>query len=192
MRLNAQRTDPPALSDDAPAPCAPRDADEACLNAFQEELDYVHRTLARLGAQRSDIDDLLQDVFLALRSSWSRCDKSRPLRPYLFGIAFRIFAAHRRKRSREVPFGIVDLPDAGIDPDAGLQKRQARRLLLAALDRVPLPRRAVLIMHELDDIPVTEVASVLHVRKFTVYSRLRKGRRELVAALRQVMNRGAP
>jgi RNA polymerase sigma-70 factor (ECF subfamily) len=192
MRLNVQRRAFPAFSDDVPSPNLRDDGDEACLQAFQEQLDYIHRTLIRLGAARSDVDDLMQDVFLALRGAWGRCDKSRPLRPYLFGIAFRIVAAHRRKRQREVPFGIVEPFDPASNPDERLQSAQARRILLAALDQIPLPRRAVIILHELDDLPVAEIASVLKIPRFTVYSRLRKARRELAAALRRALHKGEP
>jgi RNA polymerase sigma-70 factor (ECF subfamily) len=186
MRLNAKRA-ARAFPDGAPPPIT---ADEACLRAFQDELDYIYRTLKRLGAPPLDVEDLIQDVFLVLRGCWARCDKSRPLRPYLFGIAFRIVAAHRRKRTREVPFGVIDLPDAQADLDADLRSKQARRLVMAALDRVPLPRRAVLIMHELDGVPVAEVATALKIPRFTVYGRLRKARRELAAAVKRILKSG--
>ena len=78
--------------------------DEACLEAFLRELDYVHRTLRRLGTSPSETEDLAQEVFLVLRKCWTAYDPERPLRPYLFGIAFRIAAAHHRKRNREVTF----------------------------------------------------------------------------------------
>ena len=191
MRPNGNRVNPPACFDGASLRITPIDADEACLRVFQHELDYVHRTLLRLGAAPSDVEDLMQDVFLALRGAWNRFDKSRPLRPYLFGIAFRIVAAHRRKRKREVSFGIIELPDANADLDDRLHGAQARRLILAALERVPLPRRAVLIMHELDDIPVADVAAALRIPRFTAYGRLRKARRELGAALRRMLRGSA-
>jgi len=38
-------------------------------------------------------------------------------------------------------------------------RRQARALLLAALERIPLPRRTVLVLRDLHDVPVEEVAS---------------------------------
>jgi len=160
--------------------------DEACLDAFQQELDYVFRTLRRLGVGPSEIEDLAQEVFLALRHSWPEYDAERPLRPYLFGIAFRIAAAHNRKRNRELAFEVVDLPDTGPAPDDALVSKQTRALLLAALERIPLPRRAVLVMHDIDDVPVEDVASALGIPRFTVYSRLRKARRELEAALRRL------
>ena len=165
--------------------------DAACLQLFQDELDYVHHTLRRLGAPIGDVEDLMQEVFLALRGSWHHCDRSRPLRPYLFGIAFRIVAAYRRKRDREVPFGTVDVLDAHADLDGRMLNTQARRMVLAALDRVPLPRRAVLIMHELDDVPVATIADTLRTPLFTIYSQLRKARRELAAAMRRML-KGEP
>jgi RNA polymerase sigma-70 factor (ECF subfamily) len=162
-------------------------SNDACLEAFQRELDYVHRTLRRLGTTPSEVDDLAQEVFLALHRAWAEYDPGRPLRPYLFGIAFRIAAAHQRKRSREVVFGIVEVGDQAPGPDDALQTKQARALVLAALERIPLPRRAVVIMHELDDVPINEVAKVLSIPLFTAYSRLRKARRELEAALRRML-----
>jgi RNA polymerase sigma-70 factor (ECF subfamily) len=162
-------------------------SDDACLDAFQRELNYVFRTLRRLGTSPSEVEDLAQEVFLALRRSWIDYDQERPLRPYLFGIAFRIASAHQRKRNREVAFGTVEPSDAGPWPDEALQSKQARAMVLAALERIPLPRRAVLVMHDLDDVPIREVASVLAIPLFTAYSRLRKARAELETAVRRML-----
>ena len=168
-------------------PASQASSDVACLDAFQREVDYVYRTLRRLGVGSSEVEDLTQEVFLALRGAWGAYDPGRPLRPYLFGIAFRIASAYQRKRNREVAFGIVEVGDAGPGPDDALQSKQARALVLAALERIPLPRRAVLVMHDIDDVPVSDVARVLAIPLFTVYSRLRKARRELQSALRRML-----
>jgi RNA polymerase sigma-70 factor (ECF subfamily) len=162
-------------------------SDEACLDTFQRELNYVFRTLRRLGTSPSEVEDLAQEVFLALRRSWTEYDQERPIRPYLFGIAFRIASAHQRKRNREVAFGTVEPGDTGPWPDEALQSKQARAMVLAALERIPLPRRAVLVMHDLDDVPIREVASVLTIPLFTAYSRLRKARAELETAVRRML-----
>lgn len=162
--------------------------DEGCLLAFQGELDYIYRTLRRLGASPSETDDLAQEIFLALHKCWTDYDPERPLRPYLFGIAFRISAAHRRRRYREVPFEIVEVGDPALGPEDALQTKQARALVLAALENIPLPRRAVLVMHDLDGVPVADIGSVFGIPRFTVYSRLRKARRELETSLRRLTN----
>ena len=161
-------------------------ADEACLDAFQRELDYVHRTLRRLGTPSSEVEDLAQDVFLALRAAWPTYDSTRPLRPYLFGIAFRIAATQQRKRRREVAFEVAEVADSGPAPDDALLAKQARAVVLAALEHVPLARRAVLVMHDIDGVPVENVAAALAIPRFTAYSRLRKARRELESAVRRL------
>ena len=168
---------------------APIRFDDACLDAFQQELDYVHRSFRRLGTAPSEIEDLAQDLFVALRRSWSEYDPNRPLRPYLLGFAFRIAAAYQRKRRREVAYGIVQVEDTGPGPEGALQSKQARAVLLSALERIPLPRRAVLVMHELDEVPIAEVASTLSIPIFTAYSRLRKARRELETGIRRLMRK---
>jgi RNA polymerase sigma-70 factor (ECF subfamily) len=169
-----------------PVPLSPSTAAEieTCLNAFQRELDFVYRSLRRLGTTPSDVEDLAQEVFLALCRSWPGFDQSRSVRAYLFGITFRVAAKHHQKKKREVPFKAVEIPDGRPGPEDQLVAKRARALLLAALERIPFRRRAVLVMHEIDGVSVNEVAAALGIPRFTVYSRLRKGRRELERALR--------
>ena len=150
-----------------------------CGRGFRIEFEYVQRTLRRLGTDQSEVDDLAQEVFLVLHRRWSEFDQSRPLRPYLFGVAVRIALANQRKRAREVALGNIELGDDGPGPEEVLSNKQTRALVQEALKRIPLPRRTVLVMHELDRVPVTEVAATLSIPLFTVYSRLRKAREEL-------------
>lgn len=166
-------------------------ADEACLRAYQRELDYLLRTLQRLGVSAVDIEDLAQDVFVVLRRNWQQYDPSRSLRPYLFAIAFRVASSHRRRCWREVPLAVVDGPDLAQRPDGLLEADQARNVVLKVLQSIPLPRRAVLVMHDLDDMPVQVVATALSIPLFTAYSRLRKARRELKSAIVRMQERGA-
>jgi RNA polymerase sigma-70 factor (ECF subfamily) len=60
-------------------------------------------------------------------------------------------------------------------------------MVLAALEKIPLQRRAVLVMHDLDDVSVRDIASVLAIPLFTAYSRLRKARREFEVAMRRIL-----
>jgi len=82
--------------------------DHPCLAAFRREFDYLIRTLRRLGVPRDDVEDLAQEVFLVLHRTWEVYDPARPLRAYLFGIAFRVACAHLRKRKREILHAVVE------------------------------------------------------------------------------------
>ena len=155
------------------------------LEAYQQEITYVFHALRWLGARPQEIEDLAQEVFIALRRAWSRYDASRPLRPYLFGVAFRVVSMQRRKRKNEVPFATLEVRDGGPSPDEAIQAKQARKMLLRALERIPLRRRAVLVMHDLEEVPMAHVAATLSIPLFTAYSRLRKARAELETAIRR-------
>jgi RNA polymerase sigma-70 factor (ECF subfamily) len=192
-RVSEQHLNKPCL-----APCLttshearPASTDDACLDAFQRELDYLLRTFERLGVGPPDVEDLAHEVFLILRRTWSEYDASRPFKPYLFGIAFRVASSYRRRRWREVPYAFVDAPDHAPSPERELEANRARALVLAALQQVPLPRRAVLLMHDLDQAPMHEVAATLAIPLFTAYSRLRKARLELEASITRIQRRSA-
>lgn len=165
-------------------------AGNLCIQAFDRELDYLFATLRRLGAAPHEVEDLAQEVFLVLHKNWPTLDMSRPLRPYLFGVAYRIMCAHRRRRRREMPYADLDTEDRGDNPEQSLQSKQATALLLAALDRLPVRRRAVVVMHDLDQVPVVDVARSLSLSRFGTYARLRKARKELAAAVRRLLKEG--
>jgi RNA polymerase sigma-70 factor (ECF subfamily) len=156
------------------------------LEAYQQEISYVFHALRWLGARPSEVEDLAQEVFIALRRSWPHYDASRPLRPYLFGVAFRVVSMQRRKRKREVAFASLEIRDSGASPDEALQSKQARAMVLRALEKIPLQRRAVLLMHDLEEVPMIQVAAALSIPMFTAYSRLRKARKEMEAAIRRM------
>lgn len=159
--------------------------ERSCFDAFQKEYDYVCRALRRLGSRSEDVEDDVHEVFLVLHRKWSDFDASRPLRPYLFGIAFRVATARKRRQNREVPSALEEAAAQG-GPEEALEATRARALVLSALSRVPLPRRAVLVMHDIDEVPMREIVKVLSVPLFTGYSRLRKARREFEAAVREL------
>lgn len=167
--------------------------ENACLTAFERELDYIFATLHRLGAPRHDAEDLAQEVFVILHRNWENLDLGRPLRPYMFGIAFRVVSAQRRRKSREVlisDWATCDGTLDTLDPEGKLRSKQSLALLQTALESIPLTRRAVVIMHDLDEIPIVEIARHLAITRFGAYARLRQGRKELAAAVRRVL-RGA-
>jgi RNA polymerase sigma-70 factor (ECF subfamily) len=56
---------------------------------------------------------------------------------------------------------------------------------MKALDGLDLDRRAVFVMHELDEIPVPEVANTLAIPLNTAYSRLRLARVDVAAAIQR-------
>ena len=161
-----------------------------CFQAYQRELDYLLGSLRRLGVAHADIEDVVHEVFLVMHRRWEDYDRQRPLRPWLFGIAFRVASTQRRRGSRELLGSALEAEDAGQRPDEAAAAGETRSLLLKALARVPLERCAVLVMHDVDETPMREIAEQLGLPLFTAYSRLRKARKELDAALTRLQKAG--
>ncbi len=163
-----------------------------CLDAFDRELDYLFVLLQRFGVRSIEIEDLLQEIFVVLYRHWPKLDTTRPLRPWLFSVTFRVASAHRRRRAREVPTDDIVIEDPVPGPEADLQDHESLALLSAALERVPAERRSVLILHDLEGVEVLDIARQLAMTKFGVYARLSRGRKELGSALRRLLrSRGA-
>jgi RNA polymerase sigma-70 factor (ECF subfamily) len=177
---------------DEPRPAAPGELDFPAV--FAAHFDYVWNTLRRLGVHRADVEDVTHDVFLALLRKFDQYEPGRPLRPWVFGFAFRIasdyrdLARHRFERSS----GDAEIEDA--QPSALDQAVQHQELRLAkkALATLELGRRAVYILYELDECPMPEVARVLGIPLNTAYSRLRLARADLAVAARRLRSQGEP
>jgi RNA polymerase sigma-70 factor (ECF subfamily) len=157
-------------------------------HVFENEFDYVWLSLRRLGVADRDLEDVAQNVFLKVYRRLDDYDGSRPARPWLFAFAVRCASDWRRLARHRVEVMGERAEPAASDPAA--DERMARdedlALLLRALDHLDIHRRAVLILHELDEVPVKEIAASLHIPLFTVYSRLRVARAELTAALKRI------
>ena len=61
---------------------------------------------------------------------------------------------------------------------------------MKALDLLDFDRRVVLVMHDLDEVPIPEIASTLDIPLNTAYSRLRLARADVLAAVRGMREPG--
>jgi len=61
-----------------------------------------------------DVEDLAQDVFITAFRKLSQCDPTRPLGPWLRGIAMNLLANYRRK-FRALPVGLNEELQALLD-----------------------------------------------------------------------------
>ena len=171
----------------APLTPVPPGPDEAAFAAaYDAEFEAVWLYLRRLGVPEADVEDAVHDVFVVAHRRYGAYDPSRPLRPWLLGIAFRVAAQWRRRHRLEVPVADPEpeRPDDSRAPDELVASQQVRSRLQAALSRLDIDQRAVVVMHDLNGVPVPEIASALDVPLNTVYSRLRLGRAKITAALR--------
>jgi RNA polymerase sigma-70 factor (ECF subfamily) len=160
---------------------------------FREHLAYVLQALRRLGVRERDLEDVTHDVFLAVYRKLEQYDTRRPLRPWLFGFAFR-FASDYRELARHRLEIVAETQATDERPSALDRALQNEALEVArqALASLELGRRAVFILHELDDCAMPEVATALGIPLNTAYSRLRLARADVAATVRRLRSKGEP
>ena len=176
-----------------------RDDDERGRAWFQElyraHFAYVWNTLRRLGAARADLDDLAHEVFVVVFRRRLDFEAGRPVKPWLFGIAYRVAAGERRlaRHGAELATGsseIEAMPAVGADsPEADAIASERRELEVRALAALDLDQRAVFVMHEIDWCSAPDIAATLGVKLNTVYSRLRLGREKFGVAVQRLRGR---
>jgi RNA polymerase sigma-70 factor (ECF subfamily) len=145
----------------------------------RDHLTFVWRCLRRLGLSVAEADDAAQEVvLLAARRLHEIAVGSE--RSFLFSAALRIAASSRRKleRRREVLCDELDglLVADGADPEQLLDQRRARELLDGILGELSLEHRIVIVLFEVEQLSVPEIANLLRLKTGTVASRLRRAR----------------
>jgi RNA polymerase sigma-70 factor (ECF subfamily) len=154
---------------------------------FEAELNYVYHTLRRLGVRAADLPDGTQEVFATVATLLEDYDPTRPLRPWLFGITYRVGmrylgVAHRR---REVPSEIPEAPDSSPDAEALVSKGETRELVQSALEVLDPAHRAVLLLAHMEGLSVPEISRTLDIPLNTAYSRLHRARQAFSEAARK-------
>jgi len=159
---------------------------------FTQHFRYLWCTLRRLGVTEGDLEDIAHDVWLRVHMQLAEHDPATPLRPWLFRIALGTASNYRRLARHRVNASVHpdDLRDPAPRADEHLMTSESSALVQRALQQVPLAQRAVLVLHDMDETPVPEIATALGIGLNTAYSRLRLGREAFRRALEQVMNRG--
>jgi len=144
----------------------------------EEHADFVWRSARRLGVPESLADDATQQVFMVAQQKLATLEPGRE-KAFLFAVATNV-AAHARRslaRRREV----AEAPDESLVdpaplPDAELDAHRARVLLDHVLGMLPMELRTVLVLFELEEMTMAEIADVLSIAPGTVASRLRRAR----------------
>lgn len=154
---------------------------------FAEHHAFVWRSARRLGAPEHGIDDVVQDVFLAVHSQFDRFEGRSAIKSWLFGITHNTVKMHRRREARRRRRAEAAGHQVVAQRRADATERHAAIDLLDRLIRKLDPdKRTVFVLIELEDVEPKEVARSLGISVNTVHSRLRLARKRLHAEVRRL------
>src|SRR5262245_21956174 len=146
----------------------------------------LHRYCARMTGSVADGEDVVQETLAAACYELAQMKAVPPLRPWLFRIAHNRAIDHwRREHLRhseplDAAAGVAD--DAAREPDQMLARRQAVRAAIAAFLELPPAQRACVILKDVLEHSLDEIALELGLSVSAVKAALHRGRAALPAA----------
>lgn len=163
--------------------------------AIEQHRQRLWSICYRMTGRTSDADDLCQE---AIARAWSRRDQLRDADPtgWLVRIATTVCLDHLRRETRQrriaelidwldipglVPGELVDDPER-----AAILRDEVRYAVIVALQRVAPRQRAALILHDVCDRSLAEVAEVLELNPNAAKQLLHRARTAVAEARRVV------
>lgn len=142
--------------------------------------EYVWRLLRYLGVADRDLDDVCQDVFTTVYKKLGDL-RDDGLRPWLHTMCIQHARNYRRRASRHREMLMEDLPES-VAPalqEETVDRARAQELLLVVLERLDEDKRAIFVLHAIEELPMGEVAKLVGCSVSTAYLRLKQARKEL-------------
>jgi RNA polymerase sigma-70 factor, ECF subfamily len=155
---------------------------------FRDNATYVFRVLRWLGVREPDVEDACQEVFIVVHRKLSTYDGRCSLRTWLYGFCRRVASEHRRSPhiQREELAAVLPEESEPASQDVEIDRRNARRLLDEILDSLDDDKRFVFVLHEIEQVPMDEIAALVGCPVQTAYSRLRAATQHVDAAVKRL------
>ncbi len=166
----------------------PDAVDEAAFAAeFARLRPDLHRYCARLMGSVLDGEDVVQDTFARALVAWRGLAAPPELRPWLFRIAHNRaldLLRARAVRTAEPIEAAEDLADPEAETaDEALMRREAVGAAVSRFAALPVTQRGVVILKDVLDQSLREIADLLDLTVDAVKAHLARGRARLKAAM---------
>ena len=155
------------------------DADMRC--AYRELEARLRPFVARRVSAASEVDDVMQEVFLRMQRSLADLRDEERFGPWVYQVARSAIAEHRRARARH-PLAIgepVEAADRGEPEDDGAVAREVATYLAPFIAMLPSPSREALTLTELEGATQKDAADMMGVSLSGMKSRVQRGREKL-------------
>lgn len=153
----------------------------------REHGPLIRRIARSYEANRALVDEMVQEILLALWEALPRFRGDSELRTFIVKVAHNRAITHvaresRRPRSVELDEGLLD---PATRPDQAAEHDQARSRLERAVARLPLGQRLVVTL-ALEGFPPEEIATVLGINVSAASVRLHRAKTALQQLLQEI------
>jgi RNA polymerase sigma-70 factor, ECF subfamily len=123
----------------------------------------------------SDVEDLVQEVFLQFYRSHTLLRNQEALRAFIYTISYRVIIREIRfRRARKRTEDGMQAPGSRFIPPADFEAREAIEGIRAWLDRLDPTDRTAFLLRHVDGLELSEIAGMLDISLATVKRRLAK------------------
>ncbi|MEO1085916.1 MAG: RNA polymerase sigma factor [Acidobacteriota bacterium] len=180
---------------------AQRPAEEALPLLLEAHGGRLYGLSLKLCGHADDAEDLVQEIFLIALRKWHQFKGDASPTTWLYTIAARACRRRRRKRAGEprtleslsdlLPSAEDQIPDLDVlaDPLDEQLRRETREAVERAIAALPEHFRMPLVLKEIVELPMADIAAILGLKEATVKTRVHRGRlrlrRELARTLPQ-------
>ena len=165
---------------------------------YEGYVDFIWRSVRRLGVSEAAVDDVVQQVFLVVHRRLPEFAHAASVRTWIFGILIRVVREHRRLQRRKSPHHLWPRTDPETladersnGPDESTAMAEAARLVQRWLDDLDDDKREVFVLAELEQMTAKQIADAMGTNTSTVYSRLRAARLDFERAAERYRLRDA-
>lgn len=163
-------------------------------SVYEELVAFVWRTARRLGVEGSALDDVCQEVFVAVHRGLREYNGQGSLKTWVFGILQNSVRMHRRGQARKNPAlrsggNVIDaeqVSSADRSPYELVSSAQALRIAHKILASMSEEKREAFVLIEVEQWSIVDAAEAIGVNVNTVSARLRAARKEFAQAANRV------
>ncbi len=161
------------------------------VELYRQHRAFVWGSLARLGVRSEDLEDMLQEVFVAVHRRLSEFDAARAsLRTWLFVICRGVASNYRRnlqtRHAADAQSAAEPPHTDDLSPEDAAARAQAKARLDSILAEMSFEKRITFLMYEVDRMSTEDIAEILGIERGTVFSRLHAARRDFERGVRRL------
>ncbi|MFA2563586.1 sigma-70 family RNA polymerase sigma factor [Bacillus wiedmannii] len=155
---------------------------EAYSKLYDKTIQEVYKTAHFLIEDKTDVDDVVQEIYIQLYESLRKYDSKKPFRPWLIGLTIKQIHSYRRKRwmrLRIIKKAEEQRKPVQIDFSSDVVSKISNQKLIELIHKLPYKLKQVIILRYLHDYSQEEVAQILHIPIGTVKSRIHAALKKL-------------
>lgn len=178
------------VADDRELMTRVRDGEETALELlFARWEGQLFAFFYRLGCPPNSVEDLTEEVLVAVYRQRLRYDPGRQFAPWLYGIAHLVWKDYLRHRDREIrratPLELAaNAPSVERGPIGHAEAREEAETLRRAIQELAEPQKETLILRHYHGLSYEEIAQVLKVPLGTVKWHIHEAVRRLQASIK--------